>query len=199
MAGRRCSGREPLSPHANRMKTIVPPPQPANDSAHAIRAMDGLRRLVRALRAASAAAERAHGVSTAQLFALRQIALGPGQSLRDLAARTLTAQSSVSEVVARLCEHGLVARRTSSRDRRSVELHVTDDGWTVLRQSPDTIQERLISAFDTLSPEQQAVLASGLEAWLAASGLHGVPATMFFEPLPERVPARPPRGGGSAP
>ena len=62
----------------------------------AARAMDGLRRVVHAVRIATRASERAFGLSTAQLFVLRQLAAMPGQSLSDLAARTQTTQSSIS-------------------------------------------------------------------------------------------------------
>src|SRR6478672_9755222 len=86
-----------------------------NDAA---RAMDSLRRVVHALRVATRASERAFGLSAAQLFVLRQLSVEPGQSLRDLAQRTRTTQSSISEVVARLVQRGFVTRESSKEDRR---------------------------------------------------------------------------------
>jgi DNA-binding MarR family transcriptional regulator/nitroimidazol reductase NimA-like FMN-containing flavoprotein (pyridoxamine 5'-phosphate oxidase superfamily) len=144
--------------------------------------MDAIRRLVRALRSSSAESERDFGLSAAQLFALRQIASQPNQSMSELAARTLTSQSSVSEVVTRLVDRGFVTRLISSRDRRRAELALTDTGQRLLDKVPETIQERLVAGFNRLTPVQQAGLASGLEAWLAEAGLNDVPATMFFEP-----------------
>lgn len=158
------------------------------DVGAASRAMEGIRRLVRAIRVSSTASERAVGLSAAQLFALRQIALRPNQSLNELAKRTLTTQSSVSEVVTRLVDQGLVARNTSALDRRRAELSLTDEGRKVLARAPETVQERLVSGYGLLEPEQQAMLAVGLESWLSASGLSETPATMFFEPLHEDSP-----------
>ena len=88
---------------------------PVERPTDAARAMDSLRRVVHALRTATRASERAFGLSAAQLFVLRQLSVTAGQSLTDLAARTRTTQSSISEVVARLVRNGLVSRTPSAR------------------------------------------------------------------------------------
>ena len=143
--------------------------------------MESLRRIVRAARMSTTAAERDVGVSMAQLFVLRQLAGEPGQSLKDLAARARTTQSSVSEVVARLVKRGLVARRAASSDRRRAELTITPRGRALLDRAPETIQERLLDGLRRLDRAERQTLARGMEAWLRASGLEDVPATMLFE------------------
>ena len=148
----------------------------------AARAMDGLRRVVHAVRIATGASERAFGLSTAQLFVLRQLAAMPGQSLSDLAARTHTTQSSISEVVARLVRNGLVNRVPSSIDRRRAALRLTVAGEAVLVNAPETIQERLLRGFEALDEGARRSLADSFELWLAASGLDDVPPALFFEP-----------------
>ena len=75
---------------------------PVARQSDATRAMDSLRCIVHSLRIATRASERAFGLTGAQLFVLRQLSAVPGQSLRALAGRTRTTQSSISEVVARL-------------------------------------------------------------------------------------------------
>src|SRR5690606_34248975 len=69
-----------------------------------------LRQLVHALRATSHAVEDDVGLTGAQLFVLRELAAEPGASIRRLSERTMTDPSSVSAVVARLTERGLVDR-----------------------------------------------------------------------------------------
>lgn len=145
------------------------------------RALDGLRRIVRALRVANFGAESSHGISSAQLFALRSIDSSPGGSLRDLADRTLTTQSTVSEVVARLFAQGLITRHPSSADRRRTELRVSPNGRKILESAPSTIQEQLAAGFLDLPSFQQTALADGMEAWIVAAGLSEVSAAMFFE------------------
>lgn len=149
----------------------------------AARAMNALRRFVRVLRSTSVTVERSIGLTAAQLFALRAIAACPGQSLGELATRTLTTQSSVSEVISRLVARGLVTRHPSVMDRRRMELGVTEAGRRMLDRAPDSVQQRLVTGFERLPAPSRRALADAMEAWIAASGLEVVPATMFFEPL----------------
>src|ERR1051325_10201571 len=58
--------------------------------------VNSLRRITQAIRLSSSAAHEALGVTGAQLFVLQQLAERPGASLREVAERTLTDQSSVS-------------------------------------------------------------------------------------------------------
>ena len=146
------------------------------------RIMDALRRIVRELRVADHSSESGLGVSAAQLFVLRLLLAHPGQSMSDLAARTRTSQSSVSEVVGRLIERELVARHTSATDRRRAELSLTARGRTLAASGSLTIQERLLAGLGDLDARQRNALAAALEAGLAAAGLSDVPPTMFFEP-----------------
>ena len=143
--------------------------------------MDVLRRIVRALRIGNAAMERGIGISSAQLFALRQIARRPGQSLSDIAAATMTTRSSISEVVTRLVRRGLVARTVSDEDHRRAELEATKTGRASLASAPETTQEKLLAGFLSLPPKRQQLLAAGLEEWLGAAGLERLEPTMFFE------------------
>ena len=64
-------------------------------------ALDAFRHIVQALRVGRARVEQT-GLSSAQLFALQQIAEHPDASINDVAALTFTHQSSVSVVIQRL-------------------------------------------------------------------------------------------------
>lgn len=153
---------------------------PARPSG-AEQAMQSLRRLVRALRTGSADTERRLGLSAAKLFALRQIAAAPGQSIAEVAQRAHTTQSSVSEVVARLTEQGYVVRYSSTTDRRRAELMVTPLGQSVLQRASETVQEQLTSAFDRLPRDEQTALIAGLESWLRAAGLSELSPAMLYD------------------
>src|ERR1700736_4643110 len=83
-------------------------------------ALDAFRRIVQMLRMSARDAEERVGLSGAQLFALQQLASMPGASVNDLAARTFTHQISVSLVLRRLVERGLVAKVSARDDGRRV-------------------------------------------------------------------------------
>ena len=144
--------------------------------------MNAVRQIVRALRTAQAASERDLGVSAAQLFVLREIDKSGAPTIGQLASRTATCQSSVSEVVARLASHDLVVRDRSTTDRRRASITLTRSGRALLARSPETVQERLLSAFQRLTSDRQELIADGLEEWIREAGLSDVATSMFFEP-----------------
>jgi MarR family transcriptional regulator, lower aerobic nicotinate degradation pathway regulator len=144
-------------------------------------ALDGIRRLVRVLRLSDRQSEREAGVSAAQLFVLQKLAEGPAPSVNDLAERTLTHQSSVSVVVGRLVERGLVVRSPSRQDGRRREPRLTLTGRALLRRSPRPAQLRLIRALRALGPAETRALARLLGRLVAGMGAASQPAAMFFE------------------
>jgi DNA-binding MarR family transcriptional regulator len=145
------------------------------------RALNAIRRMVRGLRSAAEAVERDFRIRAAQLFVLSELAQVPDQSVKDLAAVTMTTHSTVSQIVSQLITKGLITRTPDARDARRSALRLTRQGANLLRKSPRAIQEELIEGFGRLRPSEQRALANGLEKWLAASGLGDVPSTMLFE------------------
>lgn len=150
--------------------------------------MDSLRRIVRVL-GASARGPARHGATGAQLFVLRQIDAAPGLSIGELAARTLTGQSTVSEVVTRLVERGMVSRRANPADARQTRLQLTARGRAAVQDTEPTAQERLADGLVALDTNDREQLARALERWLDAAGFAELPATMFFED--DQPPPRP--------
>lgn len=146
--------------------------------------LDGIRHVVRTLREASRDAERAVGLSAAQLFVLQRLAGGQPLSVNELAARTLTHQSSVSVVVAKLAEAGLVARARASTDARRLEVSLTPAGRAVLSRAPAATQDRLIAALALVGRPTRERLARDLHALLDAMGVEGQHPPMFFEAPP---------------
>ena len=149
-------------------------------SSDAARVMDALRRSVRALRSANADAMRQFGIGAAQLFVLREIADAPGLSQAQLAERTHTSQSSVSEVVGRLVADGYVRRENATTDRRRSVLELTERGTAVASTIGIPVQQRLVAGLGALSRDECRTFADLYEAWLRAAGLEALPASMFF-------------------
>ena len=151
-------------------------------------ALDAFRRIVQALRVAGREGERRAGLSSAQLFALQQIAEHAGASINDVAALTFTHQSSVSIVIQRLVARRLVAKVAASDDRRRHRLAVTESGRRVLRRAPVAVQEQLIAAIAALPAGRRATLARALGdvADMLAPRAAGHPQMFFEEEAGER-------------
>ena len=146
-----------------------------------VRAMNALRRLVSALRSSGATASRQHGMSVAQLFALRIIARQPRLSMGELADRTLTTPSAVSEVTSRLVVRGLVRREPDPVDHRRVLVSLTHEGEAVHERLEETVPERLVAALGSMDPESRKSLSDTLEEWVVQAGLSDVAPAMFGE------------------
>jgi DNA-binding MarR family transcriptional regulator len=144
-------------------------------------ALDGIRALVGALARSARSVERRTGVTTAQIFVLRQLAERDGLSLGEIASRTLTRQSTVSVVVTRLVKQGLVRRDRALDDRRRLELSLTAAGRRVLERAPEPTTGRLLSALDELTGSQLAALSRGLDPLIKVMGLQRRAAGMLFE------------------
>jgi DNA-binding MarR family transcriptional regulator len=143
--------------------------------------LNHLRRIVRALRESSRAAERRHGVTSAQLFVLRALTGRRPLSLNEVAARTHTHQSTVSTVVKRLVGRRLVHRTVSDVDARCVQLQLTARGRGVLDRAPLAAQDALIAGVDALSAKDRRQLATALGALTTAMGFDAAAPAMFFE------------------
>jgi DNA-binding MarR family transcriptional regulator len=167
------------------------------ESAEIKHALNALRGLVRALRLSSIESEKTVGIGSAQLFVLEELAAVPCASINELAHRTLTDQSSVSVVVARLAERGLVVRRTSRDDARRAEVSLTLQGRALLDRAPTTAQSRLVRALRKLPKRARRELTRTLELLVLETGPAAKVPAMFFEDLhveaPRSIARRPKR------
>jgi DNA-binding MarR family transcriptional regulator len=137
---------------------------------------------VRALRVSSREAEKRVGLSGAQLFVLRQLADGESMSVNDLADRTLTHQSSVSVVVQRLVEKGLVARKNSASDARRLELSLTTTGKKLpAGKVPDLAQNALVNAVHKMPARKRTQLARLLHELVEKAGMSSGSPALFLE------------------
>lgn len=143
--------------------------------------MNAIRSIVRALRLNTRSIEAKLGISLAQLFVLQQLAEKPADSLNELADRTATHQSSVSVVVRRLVDRGLVTRVSASTDRRRVQIALTPAGRALLRDAPPTVQNDLMQGMSRMTPEQRSSVAELLETWVLAAGIDLAAPPMMFE------------------
>jgi DNA-binding MarR family transcriptional regulator len=156
------------------------------EDTSAAAAMVAVRRIVRWLRLADREIENACGISVAQLFVLHQLADTPAASIAELAERTFTDPSSVSTVVARLVERGLVVRVPSRSDRRRVELSLTPAGKKLELTAPRVPQAMIIEAIQAMTPKRRAEVVRSLETLATAIGANAVEPKMLFEDEPGR-------------
>jgi DNA-binding MarR family transcriptional regulator len=183
---------------SSRQNTASADRESSNGRAQDARAVfDSIRRIVRVLRLTSRHTEKEFGLSAAQLFVLQKLAeAGTPLTPSDLAARTLTDQSSISVVTQRLVDRGYASRSRSETDARSYQLTLTETGRSVVRKVPDATQGRLLEAMLAMPSADVRQLAKLLGRLVQETGLGDEQASMLMED--EAPAAGPKRGTGRA-
>ncbi len=144
--------------------------------------MDSFRRIVHSLRSSHRAAGDIN-LSGAQLFVLATLgSANEAMGVKELAEQTGTDQSTVSVVVGRLVDRGLVKRVRSSRDTRRVELSLTAPGRALQRKAPAIpAQIQLAGALGQLPPDDARALTRILGKIVSMMGEADSPAPMLFD------------------
>ncbi len=154
---------------------ISAPPAP-----DARRILEALRWLVRELRLAQGSGERSDGLSAAQIFVLHVLKDQGPLGVGDLADHTATDPSSVSVVVRKLHQKGLVGKEADAGDRRRVRVTLTAAGLRAAGETPLPVQQLMLDRLAAMKPADVHTLADLLER-LAPAAEDGHPAPMFFQ------------------
>jgi DNA-binding MarR family transcriptional regulator len=103
------------------------------------------------------------GLSPSQLSALSTIVAHGPLTLRALAEREQVAPPTVTRVVTRLEEQGLVVRRSVAGDRRVVQVSATPAGADLLDASRTRKTAWLAARLELLDPDDRARLDAALD------------------------------------
>jgi DNA-binding MarR family transcriptional regulator len=101
------------------------------------------------------------------------LAHAPGGATHGEIARALgVGLSTVTGVVDRLVEHGLVERHTDPADRRLSRVSVTPAGTDLVDQLWTSRREQLVHLLDNLTADERTTLISALQHLAAFLGEH---------------------------
>lgn len=122
-----------------------------------------LRRILRATELYARDLAQAVGVTPAQLRVMQIVDDKTSATPKTLANQMRVSQATITTLVDKLVARGLVKRVSSERDRRQINVLMTDLGHNVLEKAPDALQQRYVRAFAGLADWEQAQLVSSLE------------------------------------
>lgn len=122
-----------------------------------------LRKLVQASELYSKYLQKNYGVTQHQLACL--LALFDSGPLPEskIAQTILVKPSTITGIIDRLEQKGLVARERSVRDRRIVYIQSTDAGNELVKQAPPPIQKAIINGLKNLSEQENIKVVKSLE------------------------------------
>jgi DNA-binding MarR family transcriptional regulator len=105
---------------------------------------------------------RQMGLTPPQFDVVATLGNTPGMSCKELSEKTLITKGTLTGVVDRLAEKGIVARRTMEHDRRGVFITLTPEGSSLFSKVFPAHLEYMSTAFESFSQDQLDAFTSGL-------------------------------------
>jgi len=126
-------------------------------------ALVALRRILRVTELNARKLARHSELTASQILLMRYVAQQE-QALPSAIAKAIELkQATITVLLNKLEESGLVSRNRDTADRRRVWVSLTDAGHKVLEQSPDLLQSRFELGFDRLEDWEQLMIITALE------------------------------------
>jgi DNA-binding MarR family transcriptional regulator len=144
-------------------------------------ALIAIRRIVRAAEFAARDLSRTAGLTASQMVVMQFIAREGELGAGAIADAARLSQATVTALLDRLEERGLVARRRSVEDRRRVVVALTEAGRHTLSTTPDVLQNRFAARFDRLQDWEQAAIVSALERVAFLLNADGIDASPILD------------------
>lgn len=122
-----------------------------------------LRRVMRAVDLHSRKLMQSHGLTGPQALVLQEVVRGKSLNAGELASRVSLSQATVTDIVTRLEQRGLLLRERSDEDRRRVLVRPTTLGEETIATAPPLLQETFVHRFAELKGWEQLLLLSSLQ------------------------------------
>lgn len=152
--------------------------------------IDNIRRVFQAVNEYSKKAERETGLTGPQLWAIKIVAEAAPIRVSDLARRMYLHPATVVGILDRLEGRALVARSRSKKDRRVVEIELTEQGKGLVAQAPEVAQGLLVKGLETLQDKELLRISDGLEQLVKILGAQEIPPQLLLSPevnLPREI------------
>ena len=133
--------------------SIKPPPELPSD-IHQARTRDivySIRRLMQAGELYTKELHKVYNISSAQLNCIMTLHENGPLPLSHIARYILVNSSTVTGIIDRLEDKGVVKRARTSQDRRVVTVELTDTGRILAENAPPPIQYKIIDGLNKLS------------------------------------------------
>jgi DNA-binding MarR family transcriptional regulator len=137
-----------------------------------------MRRIIQAFDLHSRYLLRTYGLTAPQLVILQELSKNGEISIGKLAKTVSLGQATVSGIVNRLEQRGLVLRRRSEKDKRRVLVQTTKSCESIIEEELPPIQKTFMDQFGNLLDWEQHMIVSALQrivSMVDASKIKAVP------------------------
>lgn len=112
-----------------------------------------LRRIIRSIDQHNKQLGRRYELTVPQLVCLRQMLVDGEMTPGQLAKSVYLSQATVTGIIDRLADKGLVSRERSTQDRRKILVRLTERGIQMANDMPWPLQERFSESLADLKEE----------------------------------------------
>ena len=120
-----------------------------------------LRKIAQAVSLHSKYLDKNFGLTGPQLILLQELSSGE-MTVSGLARRISLSQGTVTEIIHRLEKKGLINKKRSSRDKRSVLITLSEKCRELLAMAPPPLQETFTNHFLKLDEWEQLMILSSM-------------------------------------
>lgn len=124
--------------------------------------IDNLRRVFQAIEEYSKAAEQTTHLTGPQLWALKILGETAPLRVSELARQMFLRPATVVGIIDRLEAKGLVTRTQSKKDRRAVDLELSNLGKEIFSKAPEVAQTLLLKGLQELSEDNFSSVVIGM-------------------------------------
>lgn len=125
--------------------------------------LTSIRKVIRAIDLHSKQLNKSSGLTGPQLLIMKEIARVKGVTASQIAKQINLSAATVTNILDRLENKGLIKRIRSSEDKRRVSLFLSDEGRNSLIDAPQPLQEHFIQNFCGLADWEQSLLLSSMQ------------------------------------
>ncbi|MBA6352570.1 MarR family winged helix-turn-helix transcriptional regulator [Colwellia sp. BRX9-1] len=140
-----------------------------------------LRKVIRAIDLHSKHLNKTSGLTSPQLLIMLEIDKVSGINSSQVAKNVNLSAATVTNILDRLENKGLVSRIRSTQDKRRVSLYLTEDGKALLLNAPQALQEHFIDKFSNLAQWEQSQLLSSMERLAGMMDANEIDAAPLLE------------------
>ena len=147
-----------------------------------------IRRIIQSIDLHSRYLVKNFGLTGPQLIILQEVSRRDEISISELSKSISLGQATVTGILERLENRGLITRRRSKSDKRKVFIKVTKACDSLLDKAPPPMQENFIENFENLQDWEQSMILGSLQrivALLDAKAIDVAPILVGAGPIDE--------------
>ena len=140
-----------------------------------------IRRIIRATDVHSRQLVKHSGLTSAQILIMNAIGSDRFHNTSKIAEEVALSPATVTNILDRLEHREYIERQRDERDKRKVNIWLTDKGREVLNNAPTLLQQSFIARFDDLETWEQNMIVASLQRVALLMNAHELDASPVLD------------------